>query len=227
MHGGHRERMKKRFSEHGLDNFDDLYVIELLLFYVIPRRETNTIAHALFERFGSLEEIFEAPIPELMKVNGVGEKTATFLKLIPQISRRYMIDKTHTEKGNIISSTTQAGAYFVPLFMYEKDEVIYMICLDSKCRLICCRQLGRGVVNAAEVSIRQIVETALSYSATSVILAHNHINGLALPSREDEMSTRQISSALSLVGIVLADHIIVAGDDYVSLADSGLIRHGR
>lgn len=224
VHSGHRERMKKRFSEHGLDNFDDLYVIELLLFYVIPRRETNTIAHALLERFGSLDEILEAPIPELMKVNGVGENTATFLKLIPQISRRYMISKNDTGKDKILSSTTQAGMYFVPLFMYEKDEVVYMACLDSKCRMICCRQIGRGVVNAAEVSVRQIVETALSYSAASVILAHNHINGLALPSREDEMTTRQIGSALALVGISLADHIIVAGEDYVSLADSGLIK---
>ncbi|HBD86610.1 MAG TPA: hypothetical protein DC001_04205 [Clostridiales bacterium] len=224
IHDGHRARMKKRFSEHGLDNFDDVNVIELLLFYALPRRDTNTVAHALLDRFGGLNGIFEAPITELMKVDGVGENAAMLLKLIPQTSRRYMISKGITYTNNILSSTTQAGKYIVPLFMYEKDEVVYMICLDSKCKVICCRQLSRGVVNSAEVSVRRIVEIALGNSAASVIIAHNHVNGLALPSREDELTTRRIYSALALVGIALTDHIIVAGEDYVSLADSGLLR---
>lgn len=224
IHDGHRERMKKRFLEYGLDNFDDHSVIELLLFFALPRRETNTVAHNLLDRFGSLDEVFEAPMAELMKVEGVGENTAILLRLIPQVSRRYMISKNSLGKSAVLASTTKAGGFVVPLFMYEKEEVVYMICLDSKYKVICCKQLTRGVVNAAEVSVRQIVEIALNHSASSVIIAHNHINGLALPSREDELTTRHISSALSLVGITLADHIIVAGEDYVSLADSGFVK---
>jgi DNA repair protein RadC len=101
--------------------------------------------------------------------------------------------------------------------------VVYLICLDSKCKVICCKKLSQGVVNAAEVSIRLIVEIALNNKATSVIMAHNHTSGLALPSREDELTTRRIASALAMVGITLKDHIVVAGDDYISFADSGLI----
>ena len=112
----------------------------------------------------------------------------------------------------------------MPRFMFEKDEVVYLACLDSMHRVISCREIGRGVVNAAEISMRRIVETALQQNAAAVILAHNHINGLALPSREDELTTGRIASALKMVGISLVDHIIVAGDEFVSMADSGLIR---
>ncbi|MEG1789709.1 MAG: DNA repair protein RadC [Oscillospiraceae bacterium] len=215
--------MKKRFAEHGLDNFDDVNVIELLLFYAHARCDTNAIAHALLDRFGTLDGVFEASVVDLEKIDGIGESTAVFLKLVPQVSRRYMLSKTRHER--ILSSSEKAGRYSVPLFMYEKDEVVYMICLDSKCRVICSRELSRGVVNATEVSVRRIVEQALSYNAASVIIAHNHVAGIALPSREDELTTRHIATALHAVGILLADHIIVAGNDYISLMDSGLMRH--
>ncbi|NCB50928.1 MAG: DNA repair protein RadC [Clostridia bacterium] len=223
IHDGHRKRLKRRFAEYGLDNFEDINAIELLLFYAVPRQDTNAIAHALIDRFGSLDEVFEASITELEKVEGVGENTALLLKLIPQISRRYLISKNNCKRGTILSSTTQAGSFILPLFMYEKSEVVYIICLDSQCKVLCCKKLSQGVVNAAEVSVRRIVEIALNSNAVSVILAHNHTCGLALPSREDEITTRRIASALALVGIDLKDHIIVAGEDYISFADSGLM----
>lgn len=223
VHDGHRKRLKKRFAEYGLDNFEDINAIELLLFYAVPRHDTNTIAHALIDRFGSLNEVFEASAAELMKVDGIGESTALLLKLVPQMSRRYQISKNNCEKGTILSSTTQAGGFILPLFMYETSEVVYLICLDSKCKVISCKKLSQGVVNAAEVSVRRIVEIALNNNAVSVILAHNHTCGLALPSREDELTTRKIASALALVGITLKDHFIVADEDYISFADSGLL----
>lgn len=223
IHDGHRERIKKRFVDHGLDNFSDVSVIEFLLFYAMPRRDTNPIAHALLDRFGSLDAIFEASIAELLNVVGVGENAAVLLKLIPQVSRRYSMSKNNNSSDMILSSPEQAGKFALPLFMYEKEEVVYIFCLDSKCKVICCRELGRGVVNAAEVSVRRVIEIALNHNASKVILAHNHVDGIALPSREDQVTTRRISTALSMLGIQLADHIIVAGKDYVSFADSGLI----
>jgi len=213
--------MKNRFLEHGLDNFDDHNVLELLLFYALPRRDLNPLAHALLERFGSLSGVLEAPIEDLKRVPGIGENAAILLKLIPQVSRRYMMSKN--SGCDILDSVTKAGQYLLPLFMYERDEVVYMICLDAKRKVICCRELSRGVVNTAEISVRKIVEIALSNNATSVIISHNHTSGIALPSYEDEMTTLQIKAALEMVGIALADHIIVAGDDYVSLAESGLL----
>ncbi len=221
VHDGHRERMKKRFIEHGLDNFSDINVLELLLFYALPRRDTNALAHKLLERFGSLRGVLEAPVDELEQVEGVGESAAALLRLVPQVSRRYMMSLG--DSRNELSSSAAAGRYVVPLFMYEREEVVFMLCLDSRCKLINCREIGRGVVNCAQVSVRRVVEQALSQSAVSVVLAHNHVDGLAIPSREDELTTRRIQEALALVGVTLSDHIIVSGDDFVSLADSGLI----
>jgi DNA repair protein RadC len=221
IHDGHRDRMKKRFLQHGLDNFDDHNVLELLLFYALPRRDLNPLAHELLERFGGLNGVFEATMEELLAVPGLGGSAAALLHLIPQVSRRYMISRGG---GNdILDSSTKVGEFFVPRFMYEKDEVVYLACLDSKCKLLSCREISRGVVNSAEVSVRRIVELALNQNASSVVIAHNHASGLAIPSREDEVSTVRIKKALELVGIALADHVIVSGEDYVSMIDSGIL----
>lgn len=145
VHDGHRERLKARYLEHGLDNFNDINVLELLLFYAIPRADTNLIAHELLNRFGSLSGVLEASIQELQNVSGIGENSALLLSLIPQVSRRYMIDKTKPQKK--INSASAAGKYFMPIFMYERDEVLYMLCLDSQKCVICCQLISRGVVN--------------------------------------------------------------------------------
>lgn len=221
VHDGHRERMKKRFLEHGLDNFDDHNVLELLLFYVLPRRDVNPIAHALLERFGSLSGAFEATNAELMKVPGIGENAAAFLKLIPQASRRYEISKSSFD--GILSSSSKAGRYLTPRFMYERDEVVLLICLDSKRKIISCREMARGSVNSTEVNVRKIAEAALAQNSTGVIISHNHTSGIALPSVEDELTTKKLRDALRMVDVELIDHIIVAGDDFVSMADSGFL----
>ncbi|MCI7741482.1 MAG: DNA repair protein RadC [Clostridiales bacterium] len=213
--------MKARYKDHGLDNFNDVNVLELLLFYAIPRKDTNEIAHALLEHFGSLDRVLEASIPELEAVPGVGESSALLISLIPQIMRRYL-----TVKGNCVSTisgSADAGRYLVPRLMFEKDEKLLLLCLDAKKSVISCINLGSGVVNAVDVNVRKVVENAVRHRANTVILAHNHPGGVALPSREDERLTIEIAAALKLVGIPLVDHIIVAGDDYVSFADSGMM----
>lgn len=221
LHAGHRARVRKQFLEHGLDTFEDHKVLEFLLFYALPRRDTNPLAHQILNRFGSLEAVFEAEEEELAQIPGLGESGIALLKLIPQISRRYMMEKFAHD--NILDSSEAAGEYFVPRFMYERAEVVYLACLDTKHRVICCREIGRGVVNYAEINIRRIVETALANHAAGVILAHNHTSGIAIPSKDDQTSTVQIRRALHLVGIELIDHIVVGGDDFVSMADSGML----
>lgn len=222
VHDGHRERMKNKLLEQGLDVFDDHNVLELLLFYSMPRKDTNPLAHELLNHFGSLEAVFEAPAEELSKINGIGENTITLLKLIPEVSRRYFIDKNKFD--NILDSSKKAGEYLIARYMYERDEVVYVMCLDSKCKVICCKELFRGVANSAEISVRKIAELALAKNATSIIISHNHTSGIALPSIEDEIATKRIKTALASMGIALSDHIIVADDDFVSMADSGLLR---
>jgi len=221
VHDGHRERLKKKLLEQGLDVFDDHNVLELLLFYSMPRIDTNPLAHELLNTFGSLEAVFEAPAEELSRVSGIGENTVTLLKLIPEVSRRYIIDKNKFD--DILDSTKKAGEYLAARYMYERDEVVYVVCLDSKCKVICCKELFRGVANTAEVSIRKIAELALAKNASSVIISHNHTSGIALPSIEDEFTTKRIKTALASMGITLADHIVVADDDFISMAESGLL----
>ena len=222
VHKGHRQRMKRRFLEHGLDNFDDVNVLELLLFYADPRRDTNPLAHALLDQFGSLAGVLEAAPGDLEKIPGIGENAATLLRLIPEVSRRYMVTKTPETEP--VETAAQAGRYFLHRFMYQREEMIQALYLDARRRPICCRELGQGVVNAVEIRTRRLVEQALETRCSAVILAHNHPSGLALPSLEDESATRLMKDALQLVGVELWDHVIVAGCEYVSMRESGLIR---
>lgn len=221
VHDGHRERMKSSFKKNGLDSMNDVNALELLLFYAIPRRDTNVIAHALLDHFGSLSRVFSASIRELCAVEGVGENTAVLISMIPQLVRKSMV--SDAEKITVIKNSKDAGKYLVPRFAFEQDEVALLVCLDSQKRVIGCFELGRGVVNKVSVDVRKVVELALRYKASSVILSHNHPDSFALPSLADTAMTEQIYRSLRLVGITLADHIIVSGKDYVSYLDSGML----
>lgn len=222
VHEGHRERLKKLFMEQGLDCFEDHKVLELLLFYALPRRDTNPIAHELMNHFDSLEAVFDAPAEELAKIPGMGDSAVLLIKLIPELGRRYAICKTPSDK--LIDSSEKAGTYLVPRYMYERDEVVYVMCLDAANRLLCCKELFRGGANTTEISIRKIAELALSKNASGIIISHNHTSGIALPSAEDEATTKLLKETLNRIGIRLVDHIIVAEDDFISMADSGMLR---
>lgn len=221
IHDGHRNRLKKRFLNHGLDSFDDHNLLELLLFYALPRRDTNPIAHLLLNKFGSLSGVFDAPIEELCQVEGIGENSALLIKLIPQMGRRYSMSKSSFD--NILDTSAKAGSYLLPRFYAERDEVVYMICMDAKYKIINTKLMFRGSVNSANISIRKIVENALMNNATRIVLAHNHVSGIAIPSREDIETTKRIKDALRAVDVTLVDHIVVSEDDFVSMADSGLM----
>lgn len=221
VHDGHRKRMKGRYLEHGLDNFTEIEALELLLYFAIPRRDTNIVARRLLERFGSLLGVFEAGAQELSSVDGVGETAAALITLVPRIMKQGYVERA--KQLLQITNSTEAARYLIPRFMMERDEVLLMICLDPQKRVLSCTEVNRGVVNAVQVNTRRIVELAIKNRASSVLIAHNHPCGLALPSREDDATTEQIFSALKLVAIPLVDHIIVSGTDFVSYADSGVI----
>lgn len=219
QHDGHRERLKQRFLENGLDSFTDIQVLELLLFYSIPRRDTNGIAHALLERFGSLSQVLEAPVEDLCRVEGMGQSSALLLHLVLQTGRWYHRDRT--SRVTVLSTLESCAEYMLPYFFGRKVEAVYLLCLDAKCKVLSCRLLTEGNVNSAGISVRKIVEQALAANATSVMLAHNHPGGLAVPSTEDIQTTRQVAAALKAVDIYLIDHIVVADEDYVSMIQSG------
>ena len=222
IHDGHRQRMKERILAEGLDNFSDIQVLELLLFYAVPRQDTNPIAHALLERFGTLAQVLETPVAELEKVKGVGHNAAVLLNLSTELGRRYQVSRMMQTR--ILASVEECGKYLVPRFFGRRNETVFILCLDAKCKVLGCVEVGEGSVNSAGVPVRRIVETALAYNATTVILAHNHPSGLALPSGEDVQPTHRVAAALNAVEISLADHIVVADDDFVSIVQSGYYR---
>lgn len=225
VHDGHRERLKERFRSEGLDGFTEVQVLELLLFYSVPRKDTNEIAHALLEKFGTLAQVLDANPADLEKVPGMGSSSALFLKLLSAAGRRYQISRT--ESATILRTLEQCGAYLQPRFFGRKHEAVFLLCLDAKCKVLGCKQVGEGSVNSAGVPIRRIVETALSANATMVVLAHNHPSGLALPSADDIQTTKRLAVALDTVEITLIDHLVFSDDDYVSMAQSGYFKPGE
>lgn len=219
VHDGHRSRLKHRYLDHGMDSMEDHVVLELLLTYALARGDVNPLAHDLIEHFGSLDAVLDASVADLQTVPGVGEHTAILLHMIPDLSRRYSLSRQ--SETVCLDSTAKAGKYVVPLFQNMKDERVYMICLDARCKILSVRLITEGDVNSAGLSLRKLAENALQAKATLVILAHNHPAGSLSPSKEDLETTARAREALRAVEITLADHIIVAGSNYLSLADDG------
>ena len=166
IHEGHRQRLKDRFLREGLDNFDELYVLELLLYYCIPRKDTNPIAHALLDTFGSLTGVLEATVEELERIPGISHNAATFLNLVHQTGRYYQVKRVQT--GDILRTIDQCGNYMVPHFYGRENETVFLLCLDAKCKVLGCKLVGEGSVNSANIPIRRVVETALNTNATTV-----------------------------------------------------------
>ena len=220
IHNGHRQRLKTRFRNEGLDNFSEVNVLEMLLFYCVSRQDTNPLAHTLLDHFGSFAKVMEATPEELEQVPGVGEHIATFLPLVTAVGRYYQASKQKNVK--ILNSINDYGNYLMPQFHGRRNETVFLLCLDAKGKVLACKMIGEGSVNSAGVPIRRVVEAALAHNSSAVVLAHNHPSGLALPSVEDEETTCVLARALQAVEIVLVDHLIVADDDFVSMVQSGL-----
>lgn len=215
-HKNHRARLRETFRHAGVDGMPDHNLLELLLFYSIPRKDTNELAHRLISTFGSLNRVFDAPYEELLKVDGMGESSALLISAIPALCRHY---SENTVSGKInLSEPEDAVEYAVRKFYGSKVEEFYMLCLDGAGNLTNCCKIGDGTVSSVAVDKRLVLETAFRNNADRVIFAHNHPHGVAAPSREDVNLTGEMCALLKNVGIRLADHIIVAGGDSISLA---------
>ena len=187
--------------------------------FSLPQGDTNTIAHNLIERFGSFSQVLEADAEELKKVRGIKDHAATLLAMMIPLLRFYQTDSAGRVK--VLPNLEACADYLVPRFFGRDKETVFLLCLDAKCKFLDCRCVGEGSFNSAGISLRKIVETAISTNAAIVMLAHNHPAGVALPSDADVLTTRRIAAALKAVEVHLADHIVVAEGDYVSMVQSG------
>jgi DNA repair protein RadC len=212
--------LRRRFVEEGLDAFEDHQVLELLLFFAIPRKDTNELAHLLLRRYGSLSGVLEADPVDLARTAGVGETAATLLSLAPSLSRRYAVDRT-CQKRHALTTTEQAAEFLVPLMAGRTEEVFYVVCLDTQCRVIVPALVVEGLPDRAHIEPRRAVEVALRHKAHSVILAHNHPTGQAKPTTADHRVTLMLVSAFGAIGITVRDHLVVAGEDWYSFSRAG------
>lgn len=214
-HGGHRERMREKYIKYGLDIFEPHEVLEIMLFYAVPRVDTNPLAHRLINTFGSLSAVLDADVNQLMEA-GLSKNAAVFLNMIPELSRIYLEDKR--AKRQIITRY-MLGEFFKSKFIGRTEEYIIALYLDAKGKELSCSVVSSGSFSAASVPFDKIINMALVCKAKSVAIAHNHPSGSVLPSEKDIDVTFLLMEKLKAMDIKLLDHIIIAGEEYLSVGD--------
>ncbi len=216
MHSGHRARMRDRYLCTGLDGFAPHEIMEFLLTYSIRRRDVNGPAHALIDRFGSVAGVLDASPEELCEVGGIGPDTALYLKLLMDICRRYSLDKCQS-MTEAMDTEAKIKEYLQALYIGERKEKVYLLLFDNSMRLLDCSCVGEGSVNDVQADFRKIIELALFKHASAAVIAHNHPNGLAIPSAEDRRLTDEVIGILELIRVPLLEHMLVTDSLCVSI----------
>ena len=224
-HSGHRSRKRRQFRDHGIDAFADHEVLELLLYYAIPRRDTNPAAHALLDRFGDLAGVLEASEEELCRVEGVGPASARLLHLLPQVSACYHASRVRDRRK--LQTTEQIGQYMMDRFRGATEEKALLVCLDGSRRIVGAVWLAAGGREQVELPVRAAIAQAVRFKARSAVLAHNHPSGNILPSREDIQATAELARGMYLIGARLLDHIIVTDTEYLSMRQRSEVPDGE
>lgn len=215
-HEGHRQRMKERFLTGGLDAFSDHEIVELLLFYALPYRNTNDLAHRLVAQFGGWTQVLDAHYDDLLTVPGVTPHVATLLNLAGQSARRYHRDMTGAVTH--LFSTAALIRHVLPWFLGQKNERVVLVCLDNKRKHLNTSCLFEGSVNSSQFNIREAVQQALRDNATQIVLAHNHPNGFAFPSTADVETTRRVIEVFRPLDVRVIDHLVVSEGDCLCMS---------
>lgn len=223
IHAGHRQRMRDKVKKAGTQAMETHELLEMLLYYTNARQNTNEMAHKLINEYGSLAELFSADPSDMERRCGIKEGGAVFFTLVAEIIRRHNNEKWKPRK--LIDTSQLAGEYAKFLLSHEKNECFYVICLDAQSRLISAALVSMGTINETQIYLRNVVEAAIKFNSCSIILAHNHPGGSLIPTTSDIDTTVNIIKAMNMLEIFVADHIIVAGDKYLSMSEKGLIRN--
>ncbi|MBN1776747.1 MAG: DNA repair protein RadC [Clostridiales bacterium] len=224
-HSGHRQRMRERYLKQGLTGFAPHEVLELLLFYAIPQKNVNPLAHKLIDRFGSLYGVLNAEPQQLMQVEGIGEYAATFLTLLQDAARQAM--RTRGTDRVKLNSRQAAVDYCVKLLHGEKRELFYAVCLNGQMETLSDVLIAKGSLSDVPAYPRMVMDAVLTHNAHAVLLCHNHPSGSVMPSAQDLEATRVLSGLLSEIEVVLIDHLIVSENRAVSMVRNGYIRQTK
>ena len=217
-HNFHRKHMRERFYEAGFNGMADHIVLEMLLYFGIPRKDTNDIAHELMKRFGGFSGVFEADRHDLMKVKGMTETAACLIKMIVPSYNRY-VDSLKDKRPSPTKPEDVANFLRPKYFEGGCRERVFILCYDNSDNLIACKLLNEGDINSSAFNIRELGKIVLENNCTSVIISHNHPHSLPHPSKDDISVTRAVIEFLNILKVTLRDHIIVTDDDYMSLAN--------
>lgn len=221
VHGadGHRARMRTRLLKAGPDALADHEMLEMVLFLALPRRDTKPVARLLLDRFGTFAAAISAAPAELQALDGVGEAGAAAMKLVQGASLRLLRDAVRDKP--VLTDWRLLTDYLVGVLAHERVEQARVLFLDAKNRLLADEIQVRGTVNQTMIYPREVVRRALELHATAIILVHNHPSGDPTASREDMAMTKTVQQAAAVLGIALHDHIIVAGNRWVSFRTEG------
>lgn len=211
LHEKHRQRMKQSFRDAGLQGFQPHNIVEMMLFYSIPRCNTNETAHLLLNEFGSIAGVLDAPFEALTNVHGVGTESATFIKFLPELFRAY--EESKFSDKPYIETSDAAKKYLSSYFKTATSEKLVILYLDGRCRLIKDAEISQGNENMVYTDLTSVVKSAVLLNAKGVIIAHNHISGFAVPSAEDKEMTERLAKMLMPVGVHLCDHLLFGGKD--------------
>jgi len=211
-----RERM---MSERGFDSFDDTEILSTILSYAPGTKDTADLVARLMDNFGSLKAILEARPEQLLRVDGMNKTRASLISMMIPMARVWM--RSANEDAEMIRNSADAERYCKSLLIGERTEHFYVIALNAHCKILGRRRISTGSLSEVTAYPRLVMETALNYNAHSVILCHNHPGGFLGPSPEDISSTAQLQNLLTRIGILLLDHIIVAGDKSYSMIQHG------
>ncbi|MCK5679537.1 DNA repair protein RadC [bacterium] len=218
-HQGHRERLKKRFADQGLDGLHDYEVLELLLSYAIPRRDVKPVAKELLRNFETLKKVIDAPLERLREVSGVGLHSALLLKLCREILVLYL--EAPELKRQSVTSPEQIASLCRARLEGLPEEQFLVLFLDNRHRLIKSEVIHRGTVDMSVVYPREVLSRALKYRAAAILVAHNHPGGSLTPSLDDLRITQELKNAALTLGVRLLDHLIIAESQVVSLKELG------
>lgn len=221
VHKGHRERTKKKVISKGIDILNDHQILEVLLFFALPQKDTNEIAHDLLNRFdGSLIKVVNADYNELRTVKGIGDNAACFFVVLREFARKYLIDSYTEEHLQLVENTDEQCELFRRVFLGSSVEEIYAAAFNDDLELMCIRKLSEGGFDKAMVSPRMLIEFAINAKSNRIIIAHNHPNGSMLPSLEDISVTGELVSVMKSVDVDLLDHIVVGSEGAFSIRSS-------
>jgi len=219
---GHRQRLRDKFQEQGIDAITDAEIIELLLTFGTPRSDCKEPARTALKEFGSLPAVLDAPGQRLSRIKGIGPKNVFALHFIQGVARRYL--KQRLTGKEYISSSRDVAEYLIHLMRGLKHEVFTVLYLDASHGIIDTEVLAEGTVTVNTVYPREVVKAALKYNASALVIAHNHPSGRLDPSPQDEQLTRTLHVVCSFMHINLLDHLIIGdGDKVYSFADHGLM----